>query len=152
MIPMGEFHRLRIEDFFPAEKPHSVDTLECALGSGDGKSVEWAYFLHKPRKPKQLSLIAVEQISGPVTVEIADAILFRVGVPLRMGLSTRQVIDALGEPWSLSINDDLQFDTVTHQLGGPDGYYVSVVCARDVGLCGFWVAKWGDVKASMRAR
>jgi hypothetical protein len=146
LISYKEFGRLRMAEFWPERtRVVPVSLIECWLGSGDGESVEFSYFLWPPSHRGEVSEIRLEAFPTEDCPEsLVGNLLQRIRLPLNPGDDVKAVTRKLGKPLARRRSGD---DTVLEfRVGVRDSYFVYCAVSDQAGLCHLAVVRWDRVK------
>ena len=131
MISHDAFARLRLKQFLPPDAIAPLTDWEFLgrfwIGEGHG----FTQWLRLEDDPSVLRSLAVDFHALPDVV--VDAILTRLDLPVRRGMTIDQLRRVLGEPREVQtfVTDRLSYD---FDYGEPDEYDVSCTVLNDGGL------------------
>lgn len=125
------FGRMRLVDYLPADTVESIDSWEYLEREWRGESSGFTEWLRLVSDPEILRSAALDLVALPRSA--SAAMLTALVLPLRLGMTTDEVIAVLGAPRETAafVSDR---KTYYFRAGSSDIYEVSCTVHRDSGL------------------
>ncbi len=149
MLPHHEFGRLRLRDFVPADDVVDLRGWEFRDETWVGEAVGFTEWLRREDEPDVLRALSLdfEEVSDGA----AQAVMGRLGLPLRMGLSRDELVQRLGAPRAEArYRPDRA--TMEFSCGDPDPYVLSCALDGEEGLVFLAVLACVPARAGARER
>ena len=131
MIPHEDFHRLRLESFFPGVEIVQLENWEFLDRIWIGEAIGFSEWLRPTEQPDELGSLAIDFVELPEqnTMEILSVL----DLPLSRGMLVDEIRKRLGEPVS---EHHFVKDRVTYEFlrGGSEPYLISCTVLNEGGL------------------
>ena len=132
-----EFGKLRFLDFLPRTDDYfSYDDLESGIGLSHSEGYAFNCFCSPRCAPSQTAEILIDFGQSNCPTELAHALLDHLGLPIRKGMSLKEVKAGIGghivEESSLSLKSI---------LGDDWPYYVRCTVFAETGLHDLWICR-----------
>jgi hypothetical protein len=126
-----EFGRLRLAEFAPKKQIRTLADWEFLGRLWIGEAIGFSEWLRPHERPTMLESLALDVAELPQ--EVVDRVLARLGLPLRKGLTRRELVKLLGEPYEAHVFADDR-KTFEFRSEETDPYLISCTVLNDGGL------------------
>lgn len=131
MLTHKEFGRLRLSEFVPKRQIRTLTDWEFLERLWVGEATGFSEWLRPHERPTVLESLALDMAELPG--EVVDRVLTRIGLPLRRGLTKRELVALLGDPYETHVFADDR-KTFDFRYAESDPYLVSCTVLNNDGL------------------
>jgi hypothetical protein len=126
-----EFAGLRLAEFAPRKHIRALANWEFLGRLWIGEAIGFSEWLRSYERPAVLESLALDMAELPEA--LVERVLARIGLPVRKGLTRRELVTLLGEPYETHVFADDR-KTFEFRYGESDPYLVSCTVLNEGGL------------------